>query len=310
MMATLQIDAERCKKCGKCVQICPKIFAQDIKGTVPHLQDTARCIECGHCVAICPGEAISHSSFPPGSISPIQPERLPNTAQLMELLRSRRSIREFRKKPVERALIEQIIEGAQFAPSGHNVQSTEYIVVQDPAVLKQVVKLTIDQYKWWQSLLRNPVIRPVTRLMMGAKGQSMLDELVKSFTNLISQYEQGADPILRETSTLLIFHADRHAGFAGVNANLALQNASLVCETLKLGAFYAGYMVAGSNFNAGLTKLLKLPPDHKIYAGLAIGYPRVHYKNWIERKPARIQWFEKLKSPLEHNVQAVSAAPA
>ncbi|MEL6249135.1 MAG: 4Fe-4S binding protein [Cyanobacteria bacterium J06648_16] len=69
-------------------------------------------------------------------------------------------------------------------------------------------------------------------------------------------------------------------------------NASLVCETLKLGAFYTGYVVAGIHYNARLAKLLKLPQGHKIYAGLAIGYPRFRYKHWIERKPAQIQWIE------------------
>ncbi len=289
-MATIQIDAERCQKCGKCVQICPTIFAQDAKGAIPHLLDTTQCIECGHCVAICPSEAISHSSFPSGTIAPIQSEQLPDTAQLMELLRSRRSIREFRKKQVDRALIEQIIEAACFAPSSHNVQSTEYIVVQDPAVLQQIVELTIAQYRQWRNLLGNPIARILTRLVRGAAGQAALDEMLEDFTNLIDRYRQGSDPILREAPTLLIFHDDRHVGFAGVNANLALQNASLVCETLKLGAFYAGYMVAGSNFNPRLARLLKLPPNHKIYAGLAIGHPRFHYQNWIERKPARIQF--------------------
>ncbi len=59
-----------------------------------------------------------------------------------------------------------------------------------------------------------------------------------------------------------------------------------------------------------LARLLKLPPNHKIYTGLAIGHPRFKYNNWIERKPARIQWFEKLKSTSEHEAQAVSATPA
>lgn len=292
-MATIQIDAERCQKCGTCVQICPNIFTQDAARTVPYLLDTSHCSECGHCVAICPSEAISHSSFLPDHIHPIESALLPSREQLMELLRSRRSIREFRKQPIERTIIEQMIEGARFAPSAHNVQSTEFIVVQDKAVLSQLVKLTLDQFALWRNLIRNPLIRPFTRVMMGASGQKMLNGLVQTFTDLISQYKQGNDPILREASTLLLFHADRYAGFSGVNANLALQNASLVAETLKLGTFYTGYIVSASNFNSKMAKLLKLPPTHKIYAGLAIGYPRVHYTNWIERKPAQIQWLEK-----------------
>ncbi len=160
-----------------------------------------------------------------------------------------------------------------------------------------VVELNVAQYRLWRNLLDNPVARFLTRLVRGKASQSTLDEILEDFTNLIDRYRQGGDPILREASTLLIFHADRHAAFAGVNANLALQNASLVCETLKLGAFYVGYVVAGSNYNARLARLLKLPPNHKIYAGLAIGYPEFHYQNWIERKPARVRWFENQKSP-------------
>jgi Fe-S-cluster-containing hydrogenase component 2 len=44
-MATIQIDAERCQKCGTCVQICPNIFTQDAARTVPYLLDTSHCIE-------------------------------------------------------------------------------------------------------------------------------------------------------------------------------------------------------------------------------------------------------------------------
>lgn len=84
-MSTIQIEAERCKKCGTCVQICPAdLFKQEEKGTVPKIMDTADCLDCGHCVAICPTQAISHSIFPSGSIYPVHLEMLPNTEQVME----------------------------------------------------------------------------------------------------------------------------------------------------------------------------------------------------------------------------------
>lgn len=42
-MSTLQIDAERCKKCGNCVPVCPeRLFLQDAKGTVPKIIDAAQ----------------------------------------------------------------------------------------------------------------------------------------------------------------------------------------------------------------------------------------------------------------------------
>jgi nitroreductase/NAD-dependent dihydropyrimidine dehydrogenase PreA subunit len=287
MMSSIQIDAEQCKKCGTCVQICPAdLFVQEAKGTVPKIIDTANCLDCGHCVAICPNEAISHSSFPSGSIHPVHSEMLPNTEQLMELLRSRRSIREFRNKPVEQAAIEQVIEGARFAPSAHNVQSTEFIVIQDKAVLSQILKITVAQLNLWSKILKNPLLRLYNRFVT----HTNLDELVKSFTKIVCEYEQGKDLVLHDAPTLLLFHADKNAGFASTNANLALQNASLVCETLGLGAFYTGFVIFACDFNKQIAKMLELPPQHKIYGGLAIGYPKFRYHNWIERHPAHIKW--------------------
>lgn len=287
-MPTIQIDPELCKKCGTCVQICPEdLFVQDEKGTVPKpVIDLSHCLDCGHCVAICPNEAISHSAYPLDSIHPIHPEMLPNTEQLMELLRSRRAVREFRHKPVERAAIEQVIDGARFAPSAHNVQSTEFIVIQDKEILNQIVKITIDQMNLWRKLLKNPVVRLYNRLFSGMN----LDELVEGFTQLVHQYEQGKDCILNDAPALLLFHADRHAAFAGTNAQLALQNASLVCETVGLGAFYTGFVIFACDFSKQIAQLLELPPNHKIYGGLAIGYPRFHYHKWIDRQPAQIKW--------------------
>ena len=291
-MSTIQIEAERCKKCGTCVQICPAdLFKQEEKGTVPKIMDTADCLDCGHCVAICPTQAISHSIFPSGSIYPVHLEMLPNTEQVMELLRSRRSVREFRNKPIERELIEQVIEGARFAPSAHNVQSTEFIVIQDKAVLSQIVQLTVDRMKLWRNLIKNPVIWAFIRLFTGKATQTNLEGFAKDFAELVRRYEQGTDPVLHDAPTLLLFHANQYAGFAGTNANLALQNASLICETVGLGAFYTGYVVAACGSNPRMSKLLKLSPNHKVYGGLAIGYSKLRYHNWMERKPAHIQWF-------------------
>jgi hypothetical protein len=50
-------------------------------------------------------------------------------------------------------------------------------------------------------------------------------------------------------------------------------------------------VVAACGSNPRMSKLLKLSPNHKVYGGLAIGYPKFRYHNWMERKPAHIQWF-------------------
>ena len=135
------------------------------------------CIACGQCVAICPHGAISHSEFPATTIRSIQFEQMPTTEQVMALLKTRRSIRAFRDKPLARETIETIIDGARFAPSGHNSQSTEFLVVQDRAVLNQVSAMVIEYLKFEIRRFANPLFRTLALLADREKAESGLHEI-------------------------------------------------------------------------------------------------------------------------------------
>lgn len=108
--------------------------------SAPEVREIGRCIACGHCVVACPAEAIEHSDFPPGSFGPLTPELLPSSAQVFELLRARRSIGEFQDKPVPKAVVEQVLEAARTAPSAHNYQKTQYVMVQSAETRRQLMR--------------------------------------------------------------------------------------------------------------------------------------------------------------------------
>ena len=187
----------------------------------------------------------------------------------MEFLKSRRSIRAFRDKPVEKELIEQVIEGARFAPTARNIQSTKYIVIQDKNILNSIVALTA------QSQAR--------QIEKGAQALS-------SFSILVSEFKNGRDKILHDAPVLIFFHANINDEFAEVNASLAFHNAALIIHSLGLGSFYAGYIVAVCQHDDDIPKLLSLPGNHRIYGALAMGYSRLKFKKRMDRKPAKITW--------------------
>ena len=293
-MFKLKIETELCKKDGMCARVCPKdIFVQREKLTIPDIVNEGSCIACGHCVAICPGGAIGHSEFPASAIQPIQFETMPTADQVMTLLKTRRSIRDFRDKPVERDTIEKLIEGARYAPSGHNSQSTEFLVVQDRAVLSQVSALVIEYLKFEIRRFSNPFFRSFALLGNRQKAERGLHEL-PGFEHMIRTFESGADPILNGASALLVFHADRTIGYADVNAQLALQNASLVAHSLGIGHFYTGWVLAPCRapmaraWNKHMPDLLGIPPGNEMFGALALGYPIPRFKNTIERNTPRI----------------------
>ena len=290
------MDRSRCKKDGLCASVCPAdIFVQREKLTIPELMNEDGCIACGHCVAICPQDAICHSEFLSIEIRPIQAEEMPTAEQVMALLKSRRSIRAFRDKPLAKETIESIIDGARFAPSGHNSQSTEYLVVQDSAVLNQISATVIEYLEFEIRRFANPLFRTFALLADREMAESGLHE-IPGFKRMIQMFESGTDPILHGAPVLLAFHARRTVGFADINAQLTLQNASIVAHTLDIGHFYTGWVVSPCRapmaraWNRRIPSLLGIPSDNNLYGALALGYPIPRFKNMIERKPARIAW--------------------
>ena len=295
-MDMISIDRSRCKKDGLCAMVCPHgIFVQREKLAIPELVDEEDCSICGHCVAICRQSAINHSEFQPTAIRAIQFEQMPSTEQVMELLKSRRSIRAFRDKPLAKDTIEIIIDGARFAPSGHNSQSTEFLVVQDRAVLNQVSAMVIEYLKFEIKRFANPFFRTLALLADREKAESGLHE-IPGFKRMIQMFESGADPILNGVPVLLAFHSQRTIGFADINAQLALQNASLVAHSLGIGHFYTGWVIAPCRapmaraWNRRIPSLIGIPPGNELHGALALGHPIPKFKNMIERKSPQIRW--------------------
>jgi nitroreductase/NAD-dependent dihydropyrimidine dehydrogenase PreA subunit len=297
-MYEVTIDSERCKKDGLCAMICPvAVIQQDEKVTVPKIskEHMERCIACGQCMAICRHGAISHTEFPPTTIQAIPFEQIPTAEQVLTLLKTRRSIRAFRDNPLAKDTIDTIIEGARFAPSGHNSQSTEFLVVQDRAVLNKVSATVIEYLKFEIKRFSNPLFRAMALAANRDSAESGLGE-IPGFQRKVQMFESGADPILNGAPVLLAFHARRTVGFGDVNAQLALQNASLVAHALNIGHFYTGWVLAPCRapmaraWNRRIPNLLGIPADNNLYGALALGYPIPKFKNMIERKPPQIRW--------------------
>ena len=61
---------------------------------------------------------------------------------MLELIKSRRSIRKFTSQKVDEALLNQIIEGGMWAPSGLNNQPWRIAIIQDSYTKQSIAPLT------------------------------------------------------------------------------------------------------------------------------------------------------------------------
>ena len=285
IMITLSIDKATCIRCGKCVRVCPaSIFTQATPKEEIGVQYVENCIVCGHCCAVCPTSSVIHSGFPPEKVHPVDSTLLPTPEQIMLLCKSRRSNRAFSTKPIPAALLDQVLEAAHRAPTARNLQEVAFTLVTDPAVLKQVIDLTMDTFLSLKKWLGNAFVKTALKPFMPETYR-----MLPAFGRMQQAWLEGDDPILRKATALILIHTPKAERFGCQDANLAYQNGSLMAETLGLNHFYTGFVCSavGLDKKGRIAHLLNIDGD--IHAGMALGMPAFRYPNYIDRQKIKVR---------------------
>ena len=129
----IKVDTDKCKRCGRCVRVCPASVYRLDKGEVPVVEKPKNCIQCGHCVDVCEADALQHDSFPPEHIHRIRTELIPSPESLMELMKSRCSNRTITEQPIPAEALADIIEyllseGYEIVPVSELLLQGEYVI--------------------------------------------------------------------------------------------------------------------------------------------------------------------------------------
>jgi ferredoxin len=149
------VDLETCVGDGICSDVCPETCLEMIDEKAATVEDRAgHCIMCGQCVAVCPTESLKMPQLPTEDFGDLS--KLPfGYDEYLEFLKLRRSVRIFIDKPVERELIEKILEAASTAPMGMPPHSTEVVVIDQREeldfLLGEIVKDYTRTVKSWTS---------------------------------------------------------------------------------------------------------------------------------------------------------------
>lgn len=63
----------------------------------------------------------------------------------LEAIRTRRSIRKYKDRPVEKEKLEKVLEAARWAPSAGNLQDREFVVIDNERKRKELVNVSMLQ---------------------------------------------------------------------------------------------------------------------------------------------------------------------
>jgi nitroreductase/ferredoxin len=273
-MSLFTVDQSSCKKDGICSVECPmKIIRLDenSKFPVPISGREELCINCGHCVAVCPYGAISLGSMPVGQC-PELPSGWNLTPQQVEyFLKGRRSIRVYKNDPVERQLLEKILDFARYSPSGINRQPVRWLIIYDNGKVRELAKLTIE---WMRLLIKdNSPIASSLRM-----------------NDLVDYWDKGEDRICRGAPHLAIAYGLKDDITAQGSATIALTYLELSALAFNLGTCWAGYVQMAVNMYPPARELTGISQRCDCLGAMMVGYPRFKYARIPLRKQADIKW--------------------
>ncbi|MBU2549137.1 MAG: nitroreductase family protein [Proteobacteria bacterium] len=274
-MTLLTIDHDKCKKDGLCALDCPVgLIRMDTEGDgfpVEVAGAESACLKCGHCMAVCPHGALTLDRYPGDAFPEIDKELTVGTAQAIQFLRTRRSIRHYKDRPVEKATIESLIQVARYAPTAGNSQSVQWTVFTNPPDLKTIAQQTID-------CLRDIVETQPT------------GTYPPYFPLILAGWDMGVDTVLRGAPALLVASAPQENLSGLVDVTLALSYLELVAVPMGLGTCWVGLVRRALTMWKPIQETIDLPQGHVHFYPMMLGHPQFRYHRLPERREPTINW--------------------
>ncbi len=273
-MAFLTIDETKCKQDGICAAECPRriIIQEDDKSFPRVLQvDEANCMACGHCVAVCPHGALSVPGVDIEDCPEIENNLVLTWDQAEQFLRSRRSIRWFKDKAMDRGFLRQLIKIACCAPTASNAQNLHWTIIEGRDNLEPLSRKTIN---WMERVIEAQPDSPAANY----------------FRRVVAGWATGYDGILRTAQTLIVPSAPKENTNGLVDLSIALAYLELAALPLGVGTCWAGLLRAAMLATPELVESMGLPEGHTWFYPMMIGYPKFKYHRLPERKAPVIHW--------------------
>lgn len=264
-MTLLTVNKETCTKCGICAVPCRMIYFKE--GSYPRqVPGTDEfCMRCGHCVGLCPTGSLKHKEMP--ETPAIEKKLEISFEQCSQLIKSRRSIREYRDKPVPKEEFERIIDVARYAPTGHNMQGVRWLVVNER---KKIREITTIGAEWLRSLMKSS------------------PQFAQLFAGIIERIDAGEEVFLQGAPAVVLTYSEKNNPIAAVDCVIALSYFDLAAKKAGFGTCWAGFMMMAAANYPDMIKAIALPEGFTPHGALMVGYPKYKYQRIPARKPASI----------------------
>lgn len=296
---TTVIDQEKCIGCGQCARVCPLDTISMVQGK--GVVTGERSLNCGHCEAICPSgavrvgallnDALSFVSFaedqrllPPGQADP---------AQLVRLMRSRRSCRNYTDQPVDRGVLEDLVRVGTCAPSGSNAQLWTFTILPHRRAMLALAEGMFEFFGRLNRMAERAWLRGLLRALGRPELHDYYHEHLPTVKEGMADWtERGRDRLFHGAQAAILVGSLPGASTPAEDALLASGQICLTAHAMGLGTCMVGFAVEALNRDARLSRRLGLAEGEKVRAVIALGHPDEPYQRMAGRKAVAPRYFE------------------
>jgi nitroreductase len=164
--------------------------------------------------------------------------------ETLNVIKKRRSIRQFKDKQIADSELQAILESAIYAPNARNQQKWHFTVIQNKDFLRRIASITKE---------------------------NMMNSGIEFFV------KRASDPNLNpffNTPTVIFVTADEEAHFSQIDCALAAQNILLAAESLNIGSHIittSGFLFISEKGEV-LKKEIGIPEGYTHVCAIALGY--------------------------------------
>jgi nitroreductase len=208
---------------------------------------------------------------------------------ILKIIQERHSARVMfdRERPVPAEHLAQILEAARWAPTAHNMQNFEIVVVDDRTLLDAIANIrgetseTFVRENYQQlSVSEEELRRKKVGLLGTAFPASWSTPGVAPRLDEAHAHSILGEPIRSSAALLLVLHDPRRRAPASegdvlgmINLGCLMENMWLVATSLGIG-FHVQSALSGARVEGEVKKLLGVPEPLRIGFACRIGYPR------------------------------------
>jgi len=286
-MGVVKVDEAKCSKCELCMKNCPFRCWEKNEEGYPVLKEKYECFSCYNCMVACPNDALvivdsyhvddgffKTEPYPLLPEMPLEPkDEDGNPSEWNEIEKTvltRRSVRNFKEKPVPEPLIQRILEAGRFAPSAGNCQPWKFVVITDKEMIKEIDNVATGVLKNVATAYLNDIsVKGLEEMVKGPppNAGSADPRLILGGMGTVG-LKENVPPSLGAPAVILLLGDERAISRPQLNIGICGQTMNLVAES-KLGIEYPWICISS----------------------LCIGYPKFNQEGIVPRERRPVKWF-------------------